>query len=156
MNEQELEINKLLVKIKELENKNEQIKRKIKDKKKENQNYGNTRKVKSEEDTKVIQKEKKISAEDDRKASLRFKNELNFLNNNSLQIKDNLVEKIIEFVPEENYGIMYIMGDFNGWEPEIMHKDKEIFSFKIILIKGFKYYYCFYSNETNIIDYKHI
>ena len=153
MNEQELEINKLLVKIKELENKNEQIKRKIKDKKKENQNYGNTRKVKSEEDTKVIQKEKKISAEDDRKASLRFKNELNFLNNNSLQIKDNLVEKIIEFVPEENYGIMYIMGDFNGWEPEIMHKDKEIFSFKIILIKGFKYYYCFYSNETNIIDY---
>ena len=152
MNEQELEINKLLVKIKELENKNEQIKRKIKDKKKENQNYGNTRKVKSE-DTKVIQKEKKISAEDDRKASLRFKNELNFLNNNSLQIKDNLVEKIIEFVPEENYGIMYIMGDFNGWEPEIMHKDKEIFSFKIILIKGFKYYYCFYSNETNIIDY---
>ena len=153
MNEQELEINKLLVKIKELENKNEQIKRKIKDKKKENQNFGNTRKVKSEEDTKVIQKEKKISAEDDRKASLRFKNELNFLNNNSLQIKDNLVEKIIEFVPEENYGIMYIMGDFNGWEPEIMHKDKEIFSFKIILIKGFKYYYCFYSNETNIIDY---
>ena len=150
MNEQE--INELLSKIQELEDKNEQMRKKIKDKKKENQNFGNNKNVNTTQNKK-FQKEKKITPEDDRKASLRFKNEINFLNNNSLQIKDNLVEKIIEFVPEKDYGAMYIMGDFNGWEPEIMRKDKEVFSFKVVLIKGFKYYYSFHSNEETIIDY---
>ena len=91
--------------------------------------------------------------EEDRKANLRFQNELNFVKNNAFQIKDNLVEKIIKFDPLENYGIMYIMGDFNGWEPEIMQKNKENFSFKVVLIKGFKYYYSFQTNEQTLIDY---
>ena len=48
---------------------------------------------------------------------------------------------------------MYIMGDFTGWEPEIMRKDKNVFRFKVVLIKGFKYYYSFQSNDETIIDY---
>ena len=34
-----------------------------------------------------------------------------------------------------------------------MKKDKEVFSYKIVLIKGFKYYYTFHSNEQTLIDY---
>ena len=152
MKDPDFQINQLLSKIQSLENKNEQMRKKIKEKEKELKNVGNSDKNKPEP-KKIIQKEKKITIEDDKKASLRFQNELNFLKNNSLQIKENLVEQIIEFVPQGDFGIMYILGDFNGWEPEIMKKDKEVFSYKIVLIKGFKYYYTFHSNEQTLIDY---
>ena len=145
------EINKLLTKIQNLEIKNEQMRKKIQDKEKEIKNFKGI--VAKSETKKNISKPKKITVEDDRKAELRFKNEINFLNNNSLQIKENLVEKTIQFVTKENYGIMYIMGDFTGWESEIMQKDKNVFRFKVVLIKGFKYYYSFQSNDGTIIDY---
>ena len=48
---------------------------------------------------------------------------------------------------------MYIMGDFNGWEPEIMQKNKYGFYYKVVLIKGFKYYYSFQTNDQTLIDY---
>ena len=144
------EINKLLTKIQNLEKKNEQMRKKIQDKEKEIKNFKNN--DAKTESKKKISKSKKITVEDDRKAELRFKNEINFLNNNSLQIKENLVEKTIEFVAKETYGIMYIIGDFTGWEPEIMQKDKNVFRFKVVLIKGFKYYYFFQSNDETIID----
>ena len=150
MEEDEDEINKLLAKIQNLEKKNEQIKKKIQDKENEIKNFKNN--DAKTESKKKISKSKKITVEDDRKAELRFKNEINFLNNNSLQIKENLVEKTIEFVAKETYGIMYIIGDFTGWEPEIMQKDKNVFRFKVVLIKGFKYYYFFQSNDETIID----
>ena len=152
MKDPDYEINQLLSKIQDLENKNEQMRNKIKNKQKEIKNYVEPKKSKPET-KKENQKEKKITIEEDRKAALRFQNEINFLNNNSLQIKDNLVEKIIQFIPQQNYGVMYIMGDFTGWEPEIMQKDKDIFSYTIVLIKGFKYYYSFHSNEQVLIDY---
>ena len=152
MKDPDFQINQLLSKIQNLENKNEQMRKKIKEKEKELKNFGNSDKIKPET-KKIIPKEKKITAEDDRKVSLRFQNEIKFLKNNSLQIKDNLVEQVIEFVPPGDFGIMYIMGDFNGWEPEIMKKDKDVFSYKVVLIKGFKYYYAFHSNEQTLIDY---
>ena len=151
MQDHDDEISKLLTKIQNFEKKNEQMRKKIQDKEKEIKNYNNTEK--KAEPKKNISKSKKITIEDDRKSELRFKNEINFLNNNSLQIKENLVEKIIEFVPHGNYGIIYIMGDFTGWEPEIMQKDKDVFRFKVVLIKGFKYYYSFHSDGETIIDY---
>lgn len=153
-NNPENEINQLLSKIKRLEEKNDRMRQKIKDKKTEIKNFENPQKSKQEL-TKKKPKEKKIITEDeDRKAELRFRNEMKFLNNNELQIKENLVEQIIQFMPQENYGVMYIMGDFNGWEPELMKKDKEVFYFKIVLIKGFKYYYIFHSNDQNIINFE--
>ena len=147
------EINKLLSKIQELESKNEKMRKKIKEKEKELKNSENFQKIKPVP-KKNIKKEKKIiTIEEDRKAALRFKNEINFLNNNSLQIKDNLEDKIIEFDPKERYGVVYITGDFTGWEPQIMQKDKDSYYFQVVLIKGFKYYYTFQSNEQTIIDY---
>ena len=48
---------------------------------------------------------------------------------------------------------MYIMGDFTKWELIKMKKIKDIFSYKIILLKGFKYYYSFQSNDQILLDY---
>ena len=147
------EINQLLSKIQELESKNAKMRTKIEEKEKELRNPENFEKSKPAQ-KKNIKKEKKIiTIEEDRKAALRFKNEINFLNNNSLQIKDNLEDKVIEFDPKERYGVMYITGDFTGWEPQIMQKNKDCFYFQVVLIKGFKYYYTFQSNEETIIDY---
>ena len=153
MQDPEYELNQLLSRIKNLEDKNERMRNKIQEKKKEIKNFGNPDKSK-QTSSKNKQKEKKeITLEDDRKAELRFKNELNFLTNNSFQIKDNLVSKIIKYKPNEKFGIMYITGDFNGWEPEVMQKEKDTFYYEVVLIKGFKYYYSFMSNEQSLVDF---
>ena len=146
------ELNQLLSRIQQLESKNEKMRKNIEEKKKEIKNVGNTYKPKPEP-PKAKPKTKVITVEEDRKAELKFNNEIKFLTNNSLQIKDNLVEKMIKFEPQENYGVMYIMGDFNGWEPEIMQKNKNGFHYKVVLIKGFKYYYSFQTSDQVLIDY---
>ena len=48
---------------------------------------------------------------------------------------------------------MYILGDFNGWEPELMQKDEKEFSFRVVLIKGFKFYYSLQTSDDVILDY---
>ena len=153
MQDPDYELNQLLSRIKNLEDKNERMRNKIEEKKKEIKNFGNPDKSKQNSNKNKQKEKKEITLEDDRKAELRFKNELNFLTNNSFQIKDNLVSKIIKFKPNEKYGIMYITGDFNGWEPEVMQKDKDTFYYEVVLIKGFKYYYSFMSNEQSLVDF---
>jgi len=153
MQDPDYELNQLLSRIKDLEDKNERMRNKIEEKKKEIKNFGNPDKSKQNSNKNKQKGKKEITLEDDRKAELRFKNELNFLTNNSFQIKDNLVSKIIKFKPNEKYGIMYITGDFNGWEPEVMQKDKDTFYYEVVLIKGFKYYYSFMSNEQSLVDF---
>ena len=153
MQDPDYELNQLLSRIKNLEDKNERMRNKIEEKKKEIKNFGNPDKSKQNSNKNKQKGKKEITLEDDRKAELRFKNELNFLTNNSFQIKDNLVSKIIKFKPNEKYGIMYITGDFNGWEPEVMQKDKDTFYYEVVLIKGFKYYYSFMSNEQSLVDF---
>ena len=148
---EEEEINEILLKIQILEEKNEQLRKKIEEKEKlVKLNKSSKNKI---EKNKKEEKVEVITLENDRQAALRFENELKFLNNNSLQILENLVEKKIEFNPEKQYGSMYILGDFNGWKPELMQKNEEGFYFKVVLIKGFKFYYSFLSSDEMILDY---
>ena len=153
MNEktEEEKMDEIFLKIQKLEEKNKELRKKIEEKQKQIK-LNNISKNKIE---KIEKKEKVeiITLDDDRQASLRFKNELKFLNNNSLQITENLVEKKIEFKPDKQYGSMYILGDFNGWNPELMQKNEKEFYFKVVLIKGFKFYYSFLSSEQTVLDY---
>ena len=152
-NNEEDEINKLLLKIEQLEEKNRNLRKSIEEKEKQikadtaskNKNY--KKEIKESSDYKTI------TLEEDRKAAKRFENELKFLNINSLQITENLVEKKITFKPNKQYGAIYILGDFNGWEPDLMQKNEKGFSYKVVLIKGFKFYYSLQTTEETIIDY---
>ena len=152
-NNEEDEINKLLLKIEQLEEKNRNLRKSIEEKEKQikadtaskNKNY--KKEIKKSSDYKTI------TLEEDRKAAKRFENELKFLNINSLQITENLVEKKITFKPNKQYGAIYILGDFNGWEPDLMQKNEKGFSYKVVLIKGFKFYYSLQTTEETIIDY---
>ena len=46
------------------------------------------------------------------------------------------------------------MADFTNWEPKQMNKNKDVFNFNVLLIKGFKYYFTFTArSEENIIDF---
>ena len=152
-NNVEDEINKLLLKIEQLEEKNRNLRKSIEEKEKQikadtaskNKNY--KKEIKESSDYKTI------TLEEDRKAAKRFENELKFLNINSLQITENLVEKKITFKPNKQYGAIYILGDFNGWEPDLMQKNEKGFSYKVVLIKGFKFYYSLQTTEETIIDY---
>ena len=146
---EEEKMNEIFLKIQQLEEKNEELRKKIKDKEKQKKLNSNISK------NKIEKKEKAeiITLDNDRKASLRFENELKFLNNNSLQITENLVEKIIELKTDKQYGAMYILGDFNDWNPELMQKNEKGFYFKVVLIKGFKFYYSFLSSDQTVLDY---
>jgi hypothetical protein len=68
------------------------------------------------------------------------------------KILENLQEVTISFIPYEQVNKLYIMGDFTEWEPKPMHKNKDIFSYTVVLIKGFKYYYCFNERDQITID----
>ena len=48
------------------------------------------------------------------------------------------------------------MGDFTNWELIPMKKNKDIFSYNVVLMKGFKYYYLFQSGDQLIIDYNNL
>jgi hypothetical protein len=68
------------------------------------------------------------------------------------QFLENLKEITISYIPYEQVNDLYIMGDFTGWEPKLMQRNKDIFFFTLILIKGFKYYFCFQERENMQID----
>ena len=144
------DLNNFLLQIEQLEQRNEELSIKIEEIKNQ------IKKIKVEPSkNKIVKTEKidNITLEEDRKAAKRFENELKFLNINSLQITENLIEKKISFKPNKQYGAIYILGDFNGWEPESMQKNEEEYWYKVVLIKGFKFYYSLQTTEDIILDY---
>lgn len=74
---------------------------------------------------------------------------------NKQQILDNVTEISITYIPYEQLSNIWIMGDFTEWEPILMNKNKDIFTYTIVLIRGFKYYYLFNSMDTTVIDFNH-
>lgn len=85
-------------------------------------------------------------------------------NSTNLQLKDNLNSPsdtdlqnfkniTITYVPYEQYNSLWIMGDFNNWDAQPMYKYKDVFSFNVVLVKGFKYYFAFSSKDQMVIDY---
>ena len=92
---------------------------------------------------------KKKEEEEDLELKLTYEN----LKRNELQIKNNIIEYTIEYKTNEQINILYIMGDFTNWELKEMNKNKDIFSYTTILVKGFKYYYSFQLNDEVILDF---
>lgn len=71
---------------------------------------------------------------------------------NKEKIINSVKDHVITFVPYEQYNNLWIMGDFTDWEPKQMNKNKDIFSFPVVLIKGFKYYFSFTARDQVIVD----
>lgn len=69
------------------------------------------------------------------------------------QIINSVEERNITFIPYEQYNNLWIMGDFTNWEPKPMNRNKDIFSFNAILIKGFKYYFSFTAKDQVVVDF---
>ena len=78
----------------------------------------------------------------------------NMNNSNTSQILENLNEFVIQYSTSNNEKVnsIYIMGDFTNWEPVLMHKSKEKFSYNTVLMKGFKYYFVFQVQDTIMPD----
>ncbi len=72
---------------------------------------------------------------------------------NKEKILENLKEHVITFLPYEQFNSMWIMGDFTNWEPKEMTRSKDIFSYKTVLIRGWRYFYSFTAKDQVMIDY---
>ena len=159
MEDQETVLNDLLEKIKKLEKRNEKFKNDIENKKKEIKNIGE---VKNSEDTNMnkIEKDKKSekipSNEEDKKKGERFLQEVKNIQMNSINFESSVQEIVIQYMSQEQHNSLYIMGDFTKWELVPMKRNKDIFSYNIVLLKGFKYYFSFQSGDQIIIDYNNL
>jgi len=83
--------------------------------------------------------------------------------NDIMMIDENLEEYksikliTITYIPTETISKLYIMGDFTNWELLEMNKEiSNIFTFNILLLNGFKYYYCFYTDDQPIVDFNNL
>ena len=79
--------------------------------------------------------------------------------NNKMIIDDEIEVKpvksvSISYIPNEDLRILYIMGDFTNWELVEMKKElSNIFTFNILLLTGFKYFYSFFYDDQPIVDF---
>ena len=154
MEDQNNILNEFLERIKSLENSNKNLKESISKKKEEllkiNEEIS---KPSNPEATKIVLS-KKISTEKEgeiegQKALQNYRS----LRYNTGNIKENCEEYTIEYISQEQHNNLYIMGDFTKWELTPMKKTKDIFSYKAILLKGFKYYYSFQAGDQILLDY---
>lgn len=83
------------------------------------------------------------------------KHELSLMKTESSKkrVIDTVKEVKIRFCPNEHYNKMYILGDFTKWEPVLMQKNKDTFYYDTILLRNYKYYYCFTVDNSFIVDY---
>lgn len=83
------------------------------------------------------------------------KHELSLMKTESSKkrVIDTVKEVKIRFCPNEHYNKMYILGDFTKWEPVLMLKNKDTFYYDTILLRNYKYYYCFTVDNCFIVDY---
>ena len=127
-------IDELFVRIQTLEEENKKLKLNI--------NELELELVKKEGDADVSESEK----EDDK--------------SNNMMVDDNILVVLpvksitITYVPNEDFRKLYIMGDFTNWELIEMTKEiSNIFTFTIVLLTGFKYFYCFFTDDQPIVDF---
>ena len=121
--EQDTILNDLLTQIKNLEDKNASLKEEIKAKE-EQLASGNLAKVTSLKDEKIpsmpsITLCKEEGGEED------IPVELKSLLQNEAQIKSNVVEYVIEYIPVEQVNKLYISGDFTNWDLKQMTKNHQ-------------------------------
>ena len=151
-------LNEFLERIKEIERRNDILRENIKKKNEEIKKYNNEKFISNKEEKKdEINEIKKLPTDEEeeleaKKAFYSYQS----IRLNQVQIYKNVVEYLIEFNPQELYNTLYIMGDFTKWELTQMKKTKDKFTYKVILLKGFKYYYSFQAGAEIIIDYNNI
>ena len=154
-------LNELLERINNAEKRNENLRKSIQTKKNElnllDDKLSEEEKNKIENEKKKVEKKPKIpTSDEDNKLGERFLYEYKNIKDNSYVIEQSATEYTIEYITQEHYSTLYIMGDFTKWEPIPMKKNKDIYSYTIVLLKGFKYYYSFQSGDQMIIDYNNI
>ena len=151
-------LNELIERIRNTEKRNDTLRKDIENKKNEIKLLENP---KSEEESNKIEdktkKNPKIPTDaDDKDLGERFLHQLKSIKFNSFEIENNIAEYTIEYITQEHHNTLYIMGDFTKWELVPMKKNKDFFSYKIVLLKGFKYYYSFQSGDQIYIDYNNV
>jgi len=63
----------------------------------------------------------------------------------------------ITYIPTEDLRKLYIMADFTNWELLEMTKEpSNIFTYSTLLLTGFKYFYCFFSDDQPIVDFANL
>ena len=152
-------LNELLERIKNLEKNKEKIKEDINKKKAEIEKCNSEIIKTKKEENKIIKMvlTKKLPTE--KEEEIEIKNALDNYKNlklNKTLIENKVIEYIIEYTSEEKFKNLYIMGDFTKWEMTPMEKCQEKFTYKIILLKGYKYYYSFQAGDEIIIDYNNL
>ena len=153
-------LNELLERINNAEKRNEDLRKDIKNRQNElkrlNDNALEEEKNKENEKKNNEKKTKIPTVEEDKKLSERFLHEYKNMKFNSYEIEGSSTEYTIEYITQEQHSTLYIMGDFTNWELMPMKKNKDIFSYSVVLMKGFKYYYSFQSGDQLIIDYNNL
>ena len=152
MEDQDSILNELLERINNLESKNESMRKTNQDLKEQIKNI--EPKKNSNSNTKTEPEKNKNDSEEEKRQTEIFKMELTNLLNNSIDFQNNIVEYNIEYITQEQHNKIFIMGDFTNWELKPMKKNKDIFSYRVVLIKGFKYYYSLQSGDQIFIDYE--
>ena len=154
MEDQNSILNEFLERIKTLENSNKNLKEGISKKKEE------LLKIKEEiskpynpDATKIVITKKIATVHEGEIAGQKALQNYKSLKFNQNSIKENCEEYTIEYISQEQHNNLYIMGDFTKWELTPMKKNKDIFSYKAILLKGFKYYYSFQAGDQILLDY---
>ena len=137
---------------KDIENKKNEIKKLEDNNNRNNIDTNNSNNNTINENTK--EKKKLVPTEkQDAEIGERFFHEYRNIKLNSYELNNNVSEITIEYTTQEQHSVLYIMGDFTKWEPKLMKKNKDIFTYKIVLLKGFKYYYSFQSGDQILLDY---
>lgn len=146
--DQDAVLNDLLNRIKSLEDRNKQLKESIAEKEKI---LSSTKPIVSSSSLydEEVPQITEVSNDDNEES---FPIELKMLQQNESQINNNVIEYTIEYIPVEQISKLYISGDFTNWDLKPMVKNKDIFSYTVVLLKNFKYYYTLSDMSQNIID----
>ena len=156
--QQDSVLNELLEKIKTIERNNDILREKILNKNEDLIKFENEKKnpkKAQEKKDEIITKKIPTEEQEEMEAKKALENYKN-IKSNKLYIENNAIEYLIEFNTQEQYNALYIMGDFTKWELTPMEKSKDKFTYRVILLKGFKYYYSFQAGDDILIDYNNI
>ena len=145
--DQDAVLNDLLNRIKSLEERNAQLKESIAEKEKI---LSSTQPIESSSSLYDEEVPKISNIFDDTEESIPI--ELRMIQQNESQIHNNVIEYTIDFIPTEQISKLYISGDFTNWDLKPMVKNKDVFSYTVVLLKNFKYYYTLSDMSQNIVD----
>ena len=154
MEDQDSILNELLERIKTFERNNESLKQKISQKKQDLSKIATElSKPNNPEPNKITITTKTPTEKEGETFALKALANYRSIKINQNSIKENCVDYTIEYRSQEQHSNIYITGDFTKWEMLPMKKAEDGFTYKVILLKGFKYYYAFQAGDQLLLDY---